>query len=87
MLLDDRKFSAKSALSILGFTKISNRDEKYLFQIVEKEEGNEFSVIVKFKGEKLFKSSINYGKYDPRDAVGMIRNKILERIVVHFCGK
>lgn len=86
-LLDDRKFRAKAALSLLNVTKILATDELYLFEIVEKEEGSEFSITVKFKGEKLFRNAINYGKIDQKDAVGIVRNKILKRIVEHFCGK
>ncbi|MFB0965637.1 MAG: RNB domain-containing ribonuclease, partial [Patescibacteria group bacterium] len=86
-LLDDRKFQAKAVLSLLGVTKITSADEGYLFEIVEREVGNEFSITVNFHGEKRFsfKSSINYGKIDAKDAVGKVRNKILERIVTHFC--
>jgi len=85
--LDDRKFRAKAVLALLNSTKVSSTDREYLFQIVEKEEGNEFSITVKFRGEKMLKNSINYGKIGPKDAVGIVRNKILRRIVEHFCGK
>lgn len=85
--MDDRKFKAKAVLALLNSTKVSSTDREYLFQIVEKEEGNEFSIVVKFRGEKLFKNSINYGKINSKDAVGIVRNKILKRIVEHFCGK
>lgn len=84
-LLDDRKFQAKAVLALLGVTKITSADEIYLFDIVEREVGNEFSITVNFRGEKLFKNSINFGKIDAKDAVGKVRNKILERIVKHFC--
>lgn len=86
-LLDDRKFQAKAVLALLSVTKVTSADEGYLFDIIERENGNEFSITVNFHGEKsfTFKSSINYGKIDAKDAVGKIRNKILERIVKHFC--
>jgi hypothetical protein len=42
---------------------------------------------VNFRGKELFKNFINYGKIETKDAVGITRNKILERIVEHFCGK
>lgn len=84
-LLDDRKFQAKAVLALLSVTKVTSADEDYLFDIIEREVGNEFSITVNFRGEKLFKSSINFGKIDAKDAVGKVRNKILERIVKHFC--
>ncbi len=86
-LLDDRKFKAKAVLSLLSVTKILNSDTLYLFDILEKEEGNQFSITVVFQGNKLFKSSINYGKIEKEDAVWMMRNKTLRKIIHHFCEK
>lgn len=86
-LLDDKKFTAKAVLALLNVTKIGLHDESYLFEIIEGEVDTAFSITVKFRGEKLFKNSINYGKFDAKDAVGITRNKILGRIVEHFCGK
>lgn len=48
-LLDDRKFRAKAVLSLLNTTKVASSDEDYLFRIVEKEAGNEFSITVFFR--------------------------------------
>ncbi|OIO77373.1 hypothetical protein AUJ87_01480 [Candidatus Gracilibacteria bacterium CG1_02_38_174] len=86
-LLDDKKFRAISVIALLNTTRISSTDEAYLFHIEEREEGNEFSIAVYFRRKELFNSSINYGKIEAKDAIGRMRNKILKRIVVHFCGK
>ncbi len=86
-LLDDRKFKAKAVLALLHVTKVLSNDEEYLFQIIEKEEEDNFSITVEFKWKKLFKSAIDYGKFKAHDAIGRVRNKILRRIVEHFCGK
>jgi len=85
--LDDKKFRAISVIALLNTTRISSTDEAYLFHIEEREEGNEFSIAVYFRRKELFNSSINYGKIEAKDAIGRMRNKILKRIVVHFCGK
>lgn len=84
-LLDDRKFQAKAVLSLLCVTKVTASDESYLFDIEETEVGNQFTIAVKFRGEPLFKNSVNYGAIEEADARGRLRNKILERIVTHFC--
>ena len=87
VLLDEKRFRAKAVLAILNTTKISTSDKNHLFEIIEEENGNEFSIIVKFRGEKVFRNSANYGKFEPSEAIGMVRNKVLKRIVTHFCGK
>lgn len=86
VLLDDRKFQAKAVLALLNVTKITSADSENLFEIVENESGNKFSITAIFKGG-VFRNTINYGKIDAKDAVGMLRNKMLKRIVRHFCGK
>ncbi len=87
VLLDEKRFRAKSVLAILNTTKVSTSDKDHLFEILEEEKGNEFSITVKFRGEKVFRNSANYGKFEPSEAIGMVRNKVLKRIVTHFCGK
>ena len=85
--MDDKKFKAKAVLSLLNTTKVLANDSAYLFEITEEEEENGFAIVVLFRGQKLLKSAVSYGKYTPHDAVGIVRNKILRRIVEHFCGK
>ena len=51
VLLDDKKFSAKSVLALLNETKILRTDSENLFKIEEKQEGNMFSIRVLFDGE------------------------------------
>lgn len=87
VLLDEKRFRAKAVLSILNTTKVSTSDKNHLFEIIEEERGNEFSITVKFRGEKVFRNSANYGKFEPSETIGMVRNKVLKRIVTHFCGK
>ena len=71
-------------------TKTFNDEQQIIktgHSIIEEEKGNEFSITVKFRGEKVFRNSANYGKFEPSEAIGMVRNKVLKRIVTHFCGK
>lgn len=87
VLLNNENFSPKSVLSLLNVTKILNTDEDFLFEISEQEIWNQFSIIVKFKWKELFRKSINYWKISRETAVWKIRSEILNKIVVHFCGK
>jgi hypothetical protein len=86
-LLDDKKFRARAVLSLLNTTKVTASDKEYLFSIVEKEVGNEISITVHFRGEKVLRSAINYGKIERNDAIGKVRGKVLGRILRHFCGE
>nr|MDD3720673.1 RNB domain-containing ribonuclease [Candidatus Gracilibacteria bacterium] len=86
-LLDDKKFTPKSVLALLNVTKILSSDDNYLFEITEEEKGNQFCITVTFRGKKLFTTYINYGKYAPNDAIGIVRSKTLKKIITHFCGK
>lgn len=85
-LLDDKKFRAKAVLSILNASKITSQDTVSLFHIEELEVGNTFSITVYFQWKLLAKRSINYGKFEKNDAIGMVRNIILRKIVLQFCA-
>lgn len=86
-LLDDRKFRAKAVLSLLSVTKVTTSDDDYLFRFDESEVDNEYAITAYVRGKKLFKSAINFGKFERNDAIGRVRNKVLERILRHFCGE
>jgi hypothetical protein len=42
---------------------------------------------VQFQWKLLFSTSINFWKIDPSDARKNLRNKVIDKIIVHFCGK
>lgn len=87
-LLDDKKFRAKAVFSLLNLTKILPTDQDFLFEIIEEEVWNQFSISVKFKQKELFHPiNINYWRYEKNDAIWITRNKALRKIVEHFCGK
>ncbi len=83
-LLDDKKFSAKSVLALLNTTKILSTDEDFLFKITEETKWNQFSITVNYLWNKLFKTSINFWKYEEKDAIWIVRNKTLKKILIHF---
>lgn len=87
VLIEEKKFHPKAIFSLLNNTKILNTEEDYLFSIEEKEEWNKFSVTVQFQWEKLFSNSVNFGKIEPSDARKNLRYKVIEKIIIHFCGK
>lgn len=88
VLLDDKKFTSKSVLSILSVTKILNTDEDILFEIDEKEVWNQLSISVKYKKQDLFHPLyINYREYEKNESIGRLRKKAVRKIVEHFCGK
>jgi len=59
-LLDDKKFRARSVLSLLNVTKILASDKDFLFQIIEKEMETKFSITVEFRGKILFENFIDF---------------------------
>lgn len=88
VLLQDKKFTSKSILSLLSVTKVLNTDDEFLFQIEEKEEWNQFSISVKYEQKQLFHPLyINYWEYEKNEAIGKLRNKAVKKIVEHFCWK
>ena len=87
VLLEEKKFNPKAIFSLLNNTKILNTEEEYLFSIEEKTDGNKFTIQVQFQWKLLFSTSINFWKIDPSDARKNLRNKVIDKIIVHFCGK
>ncbi len=96
-LLDDKKFRTNSVIAILNTTKISSTDNQYLFHIEEREIENEFNIVVVFRDAEILKMSTNYSRINSRNLeeierdkglkIGILRGKILKKIIVHFCGK
>lgn len=87
VLLDEKKFTPKAFFSLLNNTKILNTDENYLFSIQETHVENQFTLSVTFNGKQLFSNSMNTGKNNETEVLKILRNKVLKRIIVHFCGK
>lgn len=87
VLLEEKKFNPKAIFSLLNNTKILNTEEKYLFSIEEITDWNKFTIHVKFQSKLLFTSSINFWKIEPSEARKNLRNKIIDRIILHFCWK
>lgn len=95
--MDDKKFRTNSVIAILNTTKISSTDNQYLFHIEEREIENEFNIVVVFRDAEILKMSTNYSRINSRNLeeierdkglkIGILRGKILKKIIVHFCGK
>lgn len=64
VLLDDKKFSAKSVLALLNETKILRTDSENLFKIEEIQEWNMFSICVMFDGECICYETYNNTFWD-----------------------
>lgn len=86
-LIYERKISPKSIFSLLNNSKLYKGDDKYLFEIREKEKNDKYMIIFKFNWKVLFRRQKLYWSDDKKYVESEVRFKVIHELLDYFYWK